>query len=171
MPDNTTSFARRKRQIEAIILIILLILSLTGIFINDFSPADGFGYWVMMVFVFAFFAIILGWLQSKQRSEDFMIVLREQALHWFFSLLVVGGASIVLKPENNSGLIILLILSLATALDGLRVGWRFSVVGIFLGVSAVIPIYTQHFFWVELVIVATIITLTIIRSFWLRRNN
>ena len=163
--------ARRKRQTEAIILILLLILSLVGIFINDFAPADGFGYWVMMVFVFAFFAIILGWLQSKQRSGDFMLVLREQALHWLFSLLVVGGASIVLEQQNNSGLIILLILSLATVLDGLRVGWRFSVVGIFLGISAVIPIYTEHFFWVELMIVATIITLTVFWSFWLRKSS
>jgi hypothetical protein len=165
--------ARRNRQIEAVILILLLILSLGGIFINDYAPSDGFGYWVMMVFVFAFFSIILGWLQSQSRpfGEDFVTVLRDQALHWFFSLLVVGGASIVLKSENNSGLIILLILSLAVALDGVRVGWRFSGVGIFLGVSAVIPTYTQHFFWVELVIVATIITLTIIWSFWLRRNN
>lgn len=164
--------ARRNRQIEAVILILLLILSLGGIFINDYAPSDGFGYWVMMVFVFAFFSIILGWLQSQSRpfGEDFVTVLRDQALHWLFSLLVVGGASIVLKPENNSGLIILLILSLAVVLDGMRVGWRYSVVGIFLGISAVIPTYTQHFFWVELVIVATIITLTIIWSFWLRRN-
>ena len=171
MTDDSMISARRKRQIEAIILIILLVLSLTGIFINDYSPADGFGYWVMMVFVFAFFAIILGWLQSRQSGEDFMTVLRDQALHWLFSLLVVGGASIVLKPEDDSGLIILLILSLATALDGLRVGWRFCIVGIFLGVSAVIPVYTEHFFWVELMIVAGIVTLTIIRSFWLRINN
>jgi hypothetical protein len=165
--------ARRKRQIEAVILILLLMLSLGGIFINDYAPSDGFGYWVMMVFVFSFFSIILGWLQSQSRpfGEDFVTVLREQALHWLFSLLVVGGASIVLEPENNSGLIILLILSLAVVLDGLRVGWRFSVVGIFLGISAVIPTYTQHFFWVELVIVATLITLTIVWSFWLRRNN
>jgi hypothetical protein len=165
--------ARRKRQIEAVILILLLMLSLGGIFINDYAPSDGFGYWVMMVFVFAFFSIILGWLQSQSRpfGDDFVTVLREQALHWLFSLLVVGGASIVLKPENNSGLIILLILSLTVVLDGLRVGWRFSVVGIFLGISAVIPTYTQHFFWVELVIVATLITLTIVWSFWLRRNN
>jgi hypothetical protein len=162
--------ARRKRQIEAIILILLLILSLGGIFINDYAPSDGFGYWVMMVFIFAFFSIIMGWLQSQQEGGDFGSVLRDQALHWLFSLLVVGGASIVLKHENDSGLIILLILSLAVVLDGLRVGWRFSIVGIFLGVSAVIPTYTQHFFWVELVIVATIITLTIIWSFWLRRN-
>jgi hypothetical protein len=162
--------ARRKRQIEAIILILLLILSLGGIFINDYAPSDGFGYWVMMVFIFAFFSIIMGWLQAQQQNEDFGPVLRDQALHWLFSLLVVGGASIVLKPENNSGLIILLILSLAVVLDGMRVGWRFSVVGIFLGVSAVIPTYTQHFFWVELVIVATIVILTIIRSFWARRS-
>ncbi len=170
MIDEMMISPRRKRQIDAIILILLLILSLAGIFINDYSPADGYGYWIMMCFVFAFFSIILGWLSSKQHGEDFVTVLRDQALHWFCSLLVVGGASLVLKPENNSGLIILLILSLATVLDGLRVGWRFSVVGIFLGISAVIPTYTEHFFWVELILVAAIITLTIIWSFWLRKN-
>lgn len=171
MTDDLMISSRRRRQIEAIILILLLILSLGGIFINDYAPSDGYGYWIMMVFIFAFFSIILGWLKSKQRSEDFVTVLRDQALHWFCSLSVVGGASLVLKQENNSGLIILLILSLATILAGLRVGWRFSVVGIFLGVSAVIPTYTQHFFWVELVIVAAIIILTIIWSFWLRNNT
>jgi len=54
-------------------------------------------------------------------------------------------------------------LSLSTMLDGLRVGWRFSLVGLFLGVAAVVTVYTPHFLWVELGIAILIVAATI---FW-----
>ena len=44
---------KRKFQVEEGILIFLLILSLTGIAITDFSPDDGYGYWIIMVFVYS----------------------------------------------------------------------------------------------------------------------
>jgi hypothetical protein len=170
MPEETIN-PKRKFQIEEGILILLLILSLTGIFINDFSPADGYGYWTLMVFVFAVFAIIIGWLQSKHRSEDIKIILSEQALHWTASLLVVGGAFLVQKAEGatDAGLVILLILSLSTILDGLRVGWRFSLVGLFLGTSAVIAAYTEHFFWIEFLIAILIVLATVLWEIWIER--
>lgn len=155
---------------EEAVLILLLILSLVGIGITDFSPADGFGYWLIMVAVFVICAIFIGWRQSKYHVEDFKIILRKQSLHWFTTLLVVGGAFLVeksgrLHPED-AGLVILLILSLATMLDGLRVGWRFSVVGLFLGVSAVIAAFTQHFLWIELLIAIVIVVMTILWEVW-----
>lgn len=166
MSDGPLLTPKRKSYIEEAILILLLILSLVGIFINDFSPADGYGYWIMMVFVFAPFAMIIGWLQSKHRSDDFKLILREQTLHWLTTLLVVGGASLVQKSDLTAGLVILLILSLATMLDGMRVGWRFSLVGLFLGCSAVVPSYTEHFFWIELGIAIIIVALTISWEIW-----
>lgn len=162
MPDGSQISKKRRFQIEETILILLLMLSLGGIGINDFSRADGYGYWILMVFVFAICAIIIAWLQSKHDMDNFKSILREQSLHWLSSLLIVGGASLILRPDDRSSLVILLILSLATVLDGLRVGWRFSLVGIFLGISAIIPVYTVHFFWVELIIVVGIVVITIL---------
>jgi hypothetical protein len=44
--------------------------------------------------------------------------------------------------QANAGLVIMNILAQSTNLDGLRVGWRFSLVGIFPGVSAIIAAHT-----------------------------
>ena len=100
-----------------------------------------------MMLLFGLFAMIIGWLQSKHRSDDFKLILREQSIHWVTSFLVVGGAFLIHQSgriaEEDAGLIILLILSLSTILDGLRVGWRFSLVGLFLGVAAVVSVYTR----------------------------
>lgn len=170
MSEESLVTVKRRFHIEEAILIVLLILSLVGMGITDFSPADGFAYWLIMVLVFAVFAIVIGWLQSKQRADDFKTVLREQAIHWGTSLLVVGGAFLVEKSSRitpeDAGLVILLILSLATMLDGLRVGWHFSLVGLFLGCSAVIAAYTEHFLWIELLIAIVIVVLTILWEFW-----
>lgn len=174
MPEDTIITAKRKFHIEEAILILLLILSLVGIGITDYSPADGYGYWIIMVLVFALFAILIAWLQSKHRTSDFKKILREQSLHWATSLLVVGGAFLIQKsgrlaPEN-AGLVILLILSLSTILDGLRVGWRFSLVGLFMGVSAVIAAYTEHFLWIELLIALVIVAATILWEILLEKR-
>jgi hypothetical protein len=110
---------------------------------------DGYGYWIIMVFVFALLAITIAWLQSKHRITDFKKILYEQSWHWLTSLLVVEGVFSLQKTEHltqeNAGLIIMMILAQSTILDGLRVGWRFGLVGIFLGISAIITENTHHF--------------------------
>jgi hypothetical protein len=170
MSEDNLIIPKKRFHIEEALLTLLLILSLVGIGITDFSPADGYGYWIIMVFVFALFAIIIGWRQSKHRSVDFKKILRDQSIHWSTSLLVVGGAFLIQKSgrieSDDIGLVILLILSLSTILDGLRVGWRFSLVGLFLGVSAVIAVYTEHFLWIELLIALLIVLATIIWEIW-----
>lgn len=175
MTEDILSTQKRRFHIEEALLVLLLILSLVGIGITDFSPADGYGYWIMMVLLFGLSAMIIGWLQSKHRSDDFKIILREQTMHWSASLLVVGGAFLILQSgriaEAETGLIILLILSLSTILDGLRVGWRFSLVGLFLGIAAVIAAYSPHFLWIELGIAILIVTATVFWELWLEKNT
>lgn len=174
MPDDILITEKRRFHIEEAILALLLILSLVGIGIMDFSPADGYGYWLILVLVFGLFSILIGWLQSKHRSDDFKIILREQSIHWFTSILVVGGVFLIHQSgriaNEDAGLIILLILSLSTILDGLRVGWRFSLVGLFLGVAAVISVYTPHFLWIELGIAVLIVAATILWELWMEKK-
>ena len=42
----------------------------------------------------------------------------------------------------------LLILSLATYLDGIRIGWRFGLIGNYLGLAAVVMAYADHSMWI-----------------------
>ncbi len=174
MSDDILIIEKKRFHIEEAILILLLFLSLVGIGITNFSPADGYGYWIIMVLLFGLCAMIIGWQQSKHRSDDFKIILREQSIHWATSLLMVGGAFLILQSgriaEQQTGLIILLILSLSTILDGLRVGWRFSLVGLFLGVAAVVSVYTPYFLWVELGIAIVIVAATILWELWMEKK-
>jgi hypothetical protein len=174
MSEDNLITEKRRFHIEEAILVLLLILSLVGIGIMDFSPADGYGYWLIMVLLFGLSAMIIGWVQSKHRSDDFKIILREQSIHWLTSLLVVGGLFLIHQSgridEQDAGRIILLILSLSTILDGLRVGWRFSLVGLFLGVAAVVSVYTLHFLWVELGIAILIVAVTIAWELWMEKR-
>jgi hypothetical protein len=150
-------------HLEEAALIFLLVLSLIGIGITDFSPSDGFGYWLVMVLVFAVTAFFIAWRQSKNRPDNFQRLLYDQALHWPTNLLVVGGFFLV----EQSGRVLLLILSLATMLDGLRVGWRFNLVGLFLGIAAVVAAYYKsHFLWLELLIAIVIVVISVLWEVW-----
>ena len=165
---------KRKFQVEEGILIFLLILSLSGIAITDFSPDDGFAYWIMMVFVFAIFAITIAWLQSKHQEGEFKEIVKEQSMHWATSLLVVGGAFLLQKADqltaDSASLVILLLLSLATILDGLRIGWRFSLVGLFLGSSAVIGAFYEKFLWIDIAIAIGIVISTFLWKYWINKR-
>ena len=174
MLKDTEFTAKRRFYIEEAILILLLILSLVGVRITDYSPVDGYGYWIIMVFVFALFAMTIAWQQSRHRITDFKKIIREQSLHWFTSLLVVEGVFSLQKTEHlsqaDAGIVIMMILAQSTILDGLRVGWRFSLVGIFLGVSAIIAANTHHFFWIELIFAILIAAVTILIEVWQERR-
>ena len=175
MSENTEITAKRRFYVEEAILILLLTLTLAGVWITDHSPVDGYGYWMIMVFIFALLAITIAWLQSRRhRIIDFKKILREQSLHWFTSLLVAEGVFSLQKTEHlsqaDAGLVIMMVLAQSTILDGLRVGWRFSLVGIFLGVSAIIAENTRHFFWIGLIIAILIVTVTIFVEVWQERK-
>ncbi|MFA5983100.1 MAG: hypothetical protein WC782_03705 [Methylococcaceae bacterium] len=162
MSENTVLPQKRKLLAEIIIVVLLVMLAMTGIGITDFSPNDGYAYWLLMVIVFALFAMLTGWLQSRHQTGQFKKMIQEQALHWCASLLVVGCAFLVQKSGRmdamNAGLIISLILSLSTILDGIRIGWRFSLIGFFLGAASVITTYyNDSFFWINLMLAIFII--------------
>ena len=174
MLEKTEMTAKRRFYVEEAILILLLTLTLVGVWITDYSPVDGYGYWMIMVFVFALLAMTIAWQQSRHRITDFKKIIREQSLHWFTSLLVVEGVFSLQKSEHltqeDAGLVIMMILAQSTILDGLRVGWRFSLVGIFLGISAIIAANTHHFFWIELIIAIFIVAVTILIEVWQERR-
>lgn len=160
-PDPMPITEKRKFQFEEGVLIFLLILSLVGIGVTNFSPADGYWYWMAAIVVFCLAAILIGWIQSKHHFRDFKRLLLEQLFHWASSMLIVGAAFLLLNAGQltmvNTGLVIMIILALATILDGLRVGWRFSMNGVFLGTSAVLSAYMVNPMWIQVVVALGIV--------------
>ncbi len=165
----------RKFQVEEAILILLLILSLAGVAITDYSPDDGYGYWLGMVFVFGMFAILIAWLQSKHKDGDFKAIVKHQSAHWATTLLVVIGGFLLQKSGHLSpqaaSFVILLLLSLATMLDGLRIGWRFSLVGLYLGSSSVFGAFYNPHLWIDTLFAILIVAGTFAWEYWTEKRK
>ena len=165
---------KRHTLIEEVIIILLVILSLGGIGVMKFSPTEGYWYWVIMIFVFGMGAMIISYVQSKQGKHVIRDIWIDQSLHWFGVILALLGTLILLYSraldEENTGLVILLLLSLATYIDGLRISWRLSLVGNFLGLTAVSIAFFENFLLILLGLAAMTIGLTV---YWekLRRSD
>lgn len=134
--------------VEEIFLIIMILLTLLGIAITDFSPPDAFMYWMVMIFVFGLIAMLVGWHKGKHDIEEAKQLFKIQSLHWLGSLTVVVCVLTFAQEGRMSletaSLVDLLILGLATFLDGVRIGWRFSLAGTYLIASSVTANYVEN---------------------------
>lgn len=160
----------RYSKVEEWVIILMVILSLIGIGVMRFSPTEGYWYWLVITLIFGLLAMLIGFVQARQGEHVVRDVLVEQSLLWFGVVLALCGILLLLQfgtlNDENTGLVILLILSLATYIDGLRIGWRFSLVGNFLGLTAVSIAYLEHFVVVLFSLAAVTIVVTV---FWQRR--
>lgn len=163
---------KRHFSIEETVFIVMMMLSLLGIVITDFSQHDGYGYWMFMVLVFGALSIFVSWLQAKTLENDIREIVRIQGLHWLQTLLIVGASSLLNKSgdisEISASLVILLILSLATMLDGMRIGWQFSLLGFYLATCAVLVAYVNAFIWACSVLALLVVAGTLLWGYWIR---
>jgi membrane-bound acyltransferase YfiQ involved in biofilm formation len=61
--------------------------------------------------------------------------------------------------NENTGLIILLLLALTTFFAGIHLGWRLFIVGIFLGVALIGAAYLEEFVWMFLIIALVVVAI------------
>ena len=160
----------RYPMVEEAVIIIMVILSLIGIAVMRFSPTEGYWYWVVITLVFGLCAMLIGFVQIRQGRHVVRDIWVEQSLLWFGVVLALCGTLLLLKfgrlDDQNAGLVILLILSLATYIDGLRIGWRFALVGNFLGLAAVSIAFTKNFVPLLFSVAAVTIAITV---YWQKR--
>jgi hypothetical protein len=157
------SLLKRLFGLYEIILIVLILLSMIGIGITDFSPADSRLYWLAMVPVFAAACLILEWSRARGKGQKWITIVRTQLLIWFGLLLAVLLVFLLLHTgrldNENTGLIILLLLALTTFFAGIHLGWRLFIVGIFLGVALIGAAYLEEFVWMFLIIALVVVAI------------
>jgi len=169
-PDDNVA-RRRKFQVEEAVLILLLLFSLLGVGITNFSAIDGYWYWMVMIFIFGLSAMLLGFVKAKKGDQRVRELWAVQSLHWLGVMAIVGAVFSLLHAgmleEDSTGLVILLILALATYLDGIRLGWRFSMVGVFLAITAVVAAHIDEYMWVIIPLAVVIVAFSI---YWEKRR-
>lgn len=154
---------RQQHLLEDFILVVLILFTMVGIYISNIAAADidGYLYWMVMIFIFALSAMLISIVQSKRKGSIIKKILIEQSLHWIGAILALFGVLLIVHSGSlthySAGLMFLLILSLATYLDGIRIGWRFGLIGNYLGLAAVVMAYADHSMWILYIIGVLII--------------
>ena len=158
---------KRLFGIYEIILSVLLLLSIIGIGITDYSPAESHRYWFAMVPVFAGACLILEWSRARGKGQKWTTIVGTQLMLWLGLLLAVRLVYLLLHTgrldNENTGLIILLLLALTTFFAGIHLGWRLIIVGIFLGVALIGATYLKEFVWIFLIIAIGVVAIFL---FW-----
>lgn len=157
---------------DQIIFIVLVVFALIGVAITDMSPEASHGYWVMMTVVFGLAAVFCGWKHARSNDINFRRILSAQLIHWASTLPAVLIVYTLLHTgalaKEETGLVILLVLALATFLGGLHVGWRFYALGALLASTTIAAAYIEEFLWVIVLIALALVAGTF---YWAKRNT
>jgi hypothetical protein len=141
LPEETGIRHTLKRYIgpDGVIMILLGLLALVGIGMTDFSPQLSHWYWLAMVMVTGIACVVMEWWRGRKKGLTGMAIIKHEVLIWLGVLVAVNMVYFLLHSgrldSENTGLVILLILTLATFLVGLRLGWRLCVLGSCWGAS------------------------------------
>lgn len=153
-PASSGSGQPRTRALglEEIGFVALLVLSLGGMAIADFSAQWGLSYWLAVIPLFGAVSVYSGWRRARAAGENIGRVLVRQLLHWGAAALAVYLIFVLERSgrlnQEDAGLVALLLLSLSTILAGLHFDWRLSVLGVLLAVVAVCAALVEEFFWI-----------------------
>lgn len=166
------SHAHRMGFFEEIILVLAFLLSLIGIGLTNYSPTSSVRFWMAMTLFMAIAGIVIGAVKSIERKDMAANMIVTQLIHWGATLLAVLGVFLLLQAGrlnyDNSALVLLLIIGLSTFLDGYRISWRFSLIGILVAGTAILAAFVEQFIW-PVILLALI--LLIIAIFWERHRH
>lgn len=133
---------------------LLIVLSICGMAIADFSARTALVYWLCVVPVFIGASLYAGWSSARARGETVATVVGRHALHW--AVLPPALYLIYLLEQTgrlnreDAGLVALLALAVTTFLAGVHFDWRLAVLGGLLAVTAAASAFVEEFFWLLL---------------------
>jgi hypothetical protein len=159
----------QRHLIDEITLLVLLGLSYTGITITNISPAGSHRFWLAMVPVFFIASLITEWKHVRTGKYPWKMVLWNHSLQWLAVLAAVQMVFVMQQigrlNNETTGLMLLLVLALSTFVAGIRLGWLFRLIGLFLGISLLVLVYIELYLWVLAVLAVLIL---VIHHFFVR---
>jgi hypothetical protein len=139
-------------KVFEIIFVILVVLSLVGVGITDFSPASSYWYWFAMAPMFACACLIIEWTHARNEGRSWTSIFRTQFLTWFGLLVAVQAVFLLLRAGRltyeSTGLVILLLLALTTFISGINLGYQLCLLGGFLCLTLLMVACLEQYIWV-----------------------
>ncbi len=143
--------ARHRIAMEALFLSVV-VMTVIGIALTNIAPAASYRYWLFTVGLFAIAGVLTGNLRAWEEHRSLFHVTLEQTVHWAVTLLAVLIVHLMLLSGRltyeATGLILMLLLGQAVALDGFyRTGWRFAVLGLTIMIMALFAAWFAAYVW------------------------
>ena len=133
----------------------MLLLAFLGMVITDVRTTGGWDYWKWMVPVYAILALWLSWYVRRQTQVASPITLWHELLHWIGLFLAVFLVSILVQLGTISrfiaGIFDLILISLAVFLAGIYVESTFILIGIILGIFALLTAFLVQYLYAFIV--------------------
>ena len=121
------------------VYIFMVAWAVFGLAYTDVVVAHAIPFWLITTVLFAIIAIVH---VVQSGSEHRTVLALKQLAHWgaFFAAMVLLHSQLVvdLVAGDPSVIVVLILLALATFLDGIYVDWRFCVVGLVLASGSLI---------------------------------
>jgi hypothetical protein len=163
--DSTTARPGH-RQLSSIVFGVLVVASIIGIAVMDFSQQNGLWYWLAMVPVFGIASIAFAWYSSRDQGALRSRLLWRQVLHWLTLALAILLIYMMVRSElvgrGIGGLTALLMFAVVTLLAGVHFDWRLAVLGVILAATFAAGVLMQEFFWLLLIPTAIFAVIVIV---------
>jgi hypothetical protein len=138
-------------------MILLVLLSIVGIGITDFAPLSSHWYWLAMVVITGIACVAMEWSRARETGRSIAAILKSEVVIWLSVFVAVNLVYFLFRAgrldSENTGLVILIILALATFQAGLRLGWRLCILGVLQGGALMLATYLEEFLWIVLMVV------------------
>jgi hypothetical protein len=171
MNDSTDDKAKqpliyKPQHLKAKLMVglLLLVLSFIGMIITDFAPGSAWRYWSIMLPFFAIICLWLSWLDSDKKHKLDGVTIGHEILHWLALLatvyMVVIFTQLGIMSNIVAGLFILTLLALATFLAGVYIDLTFMIIGVLLGLFAIISaMFIKYLFVITIPLCVIVIVL------------
>ena len=143
---------RSRSHVGEATILVLVVLAAVGVGVTNISAQYGFRYWLAMAPTFALVNLASSWTRARGEGQNVSSILLAQLLHWAGAVLAIYMVFILYRmnwlSDQESGVLALLVLALASFLSGVHTDWHFCVVGLVLGAIVAAAALVQEFIWV-----------------------
>ena len=147
--------------------IFMVAWAVCGLAYTDIVPSHSVSFWLITTVLFAIIAIVHVFRSGAANRSSLAL---KQLAHWgaFFAAMVLLHSQLVvdLVAGDPSVIVVLILLALATFLDGVYVDWRFCVVGLVLASGSLIVAWLDD--WALLLTLAgvVVVAMGVLYAMW-----
>jgi len=151
MSDAPLTAAAPRSHAGEVTVLVLVLLAAVGVGVTNVSPRYGLHYWLAMAPIFALVNVFTSWSRARQAGQNPSGILLAQLLHWVGAVLAIYMVFVLYNmnwlSDQESGVLALLVLALASFLSGVHTDWHFCVIGLVLGAIVAGTALLQEFLW------------------------